>query len=97
MGEERRRDGVSSPLIPGCGSGGNTSGPKTIAPTPDRLPRFPARAASHARAGCYGPAGGPPGGGAGPGGGAAPGASGAQAADRLPPSDSYSSLGFSYL
>jgi hypothetical protein len=46
---------------------------------------------------CYGPAGGPPGGGAGPGGGAAPGASGAQAADRLPPSDSYSSLGFSYL
>jgi hypothetical protein len=46
---------------------------------------------------CYGPAGGPPGGGAGPGGGAAPGASGAQAADRLPLSDSYSSLGFSYL
>jgi hypothetical protein len=46
---------------------------------------------------CYGPAGSPPGGGAGPGGGAAPGASGAQAADRLPPSDSYSSLGFSYL
>jgi hypothetical protein len=30
-------------------------------------------------------------------GGAAPGASGAQAAYRLPPSDSYSSLGFSYL
>jgi hypothetical protein len=46
---------------------------------------------------CYGPAGGPPGGGAGPGGGATLGASGAQAADRLPPSDSYSSLGFSYL
>jgi hypothetical protein len=60
-----------------------------------------AKAVEYFHQNCYGPAGssagGPPGGGAGPGGGAAPGTSGAQAADRLPPSDSYSSLGLSYL